>query len=221
MTIAWGQNAANGELGSGPEEPKSLTKPQRNQPLIGIDVFDVAAGQNTTFFLVTPNEKYSDLPRHPFELDTPDVCMICHKDDGDPLACDKPPSQMVNGSAQSVYVIRVHRLAVLLRPRWMRLILAMVMIIMILMTMMMMMTVTMTKTMTTTTTKTMTTTTTTMAIMMMTKTRKTKMKTKTLGGSVRRLRMRSGGQRQSGKSDNQKKKNYIVTQPPKTESTYK
>ena len=49
----------------------------------------VTAGQNTAFFLVTPNEKFSDLPRHPVELDTPDECMICHKDDGDPLACDK------------------------------------------------------------------------------------------------------------------------------------
>jgi hypothetical protein len=41
MTIAWGQNAANGELGLGPEEPKSATKPTRNQPLIGIDVFEL------------------------------------------------------------------------------------------------------------------------------------------------------------------------------------
>ena len=49
----------------------------------------VTAGQNTTFFLVTPNEKYSDLPRHPVELDTPDECMVCRKDHGDPLACDK------------------------------------------------------------------------------------------------------------------------------------
>jgi hypothetical protein len=49
----------------------------------------VAAGQNTAFFLVTPNEKYSDLPRHLVELDTPDECLVCHKDHGDPLACDK------------------------------------------------------------------------------------------------------------------------------------
>ena len=41
MTIVWGQNAANGELGLGPEEPKSATKPTRNQPLIGIDVFEL------------------------------------------------------------------------------------------------------------------------------------------------------------------------------------
>jgi len=40
MTVAWGQNAANGELGLGPEEPKSATKPTRNQPLVGIDVFE-------------------------------------------------------------------------------------------------------------------------------------------------------------------------------------
>jgi hypothetical protein len=52
-------------------------------------VYSVTAGQNTAFFLVTPNEKYSDLPRHPVELDTPDVCLVCRKDDGDPLACDK------------------------------------------------------------------------------------------------------------------------------------
>ncbi|KAH8985023.1 hypothetical protein EDB92DRAFT_1884440 [Lactarius akahatsu] len=37
MTVAWGQNVANGELGLGPEEPKSATKPQRNQPLVGIN----------------------------------------------------------------------------------------------------------------------------------------------------------------------------------------
>ncbi len=43
MTIAWGQNAANGELGLGPEEPKSATKPTRNQPLIGINVFELVS----------------------------------------------------------------------------------------------------------------------------------------------------------------------------------
>ncbi|ETW78511.1 hypothetical protein HETIRDRAFT_386679 [Heterobasidion irregulare TC 32-1] len=89
MTIAWGQNAANGELGMGPNEPKSATKPGRNQPLIGIDVFDIAAGQNTTYFLATPSDKLSDLPRHPADLEAPEVCLVCHKDSGDPLACDK------------------------------------------------------------------------------------------------------------------------------------
>ena len=55
MTVAWGQNAVNGlpvfpscgantdarlgELGFGPNEPKSSTKPIKNQPLSKIDVF--------------------------------------------------------------------------------------------------------------------------------------------------------------------------------------
>jgi hypothetical protein len=65
MTIAWGQGAMNGklipfpyylcsliqsligELGLGPNEPKSATKPTRHQPLIGIDVFEYV-------FLPTP-----------------------------------------------------------------------------------------------------------------------------------------------------------------------
>ncbi|TFY60833.1 hypothetical protein EVG20_g7279, partial [Dentipellis fragilis] len=92
MTIAWGQNAANGELGLGPNEPKSATKPTRNQPLIGIDVFDVIPGQNTTYFLVSPNEKYSDLPRHPLDLETSDTCVRCNRetsDDDAPLECEK------------------------------------------------------------------------------------------------------------------------------------
>lgn len=54
MTIAYGQNAANGmayhafpdfmligfegELGLGPDEPKSATKPTRHQPLAEIEV---------------------------------------------------------------------------------------------------------------------------------------------------------------------------------------
>jgi hypothetical protein len=59
MTVTWGQNAANGrkrvtyspdvsdppfcllgELGLGPEEPKSATKPTRSLPLVGIHVFE-------------------------------------------------------------------------------------------------------------------------------------------------------------------------------------
>ncbi|TFY76178.1 hypothetical protein EWM64_g7829, partial [Hericium alpestre] len=92
MTVCWGQNAANGELGLGPDEVKSSTKPMRNVPLIGIDVFAIAPGQNTTFFLVHPNEKYSDLPRHPAELDAPDLCVVCnaeHGEDDAPLECEK------------------------------------------------------------------------------------------------------------------------------------
>lgn len=40
MTVAWGQNAANGELGLGPDEPKSATKPTRHAPLNGIEVIE-------------------------------------------------------------------------------------------------------------------------------------------------------------------------------------
>ncbi|KAI6010409.1 hypothetical protein PISMIDRAFT_680523 [Pisolithus microcarpus 441] len=92
MTVAYGQNAANGELGLGPDEPKSATKPTRHQPLSGIEVFSIAAGQHTTLFLAQPNDNFSELPRHPTEVDAPDLCLVCRKDNGDddsPLECDK------------------------------------------------------------------------------------------------------------------------------------
>ncbi|KAH7891008.1 regulator of chromosome condensation 1/beta-lactamase-inhibitor protein II [Phlebopus sp. FC_14] len=92
MTVAWGQNAANGELGLGPDEPKSATKPTRHQPLVSIEVFCVAAGQHTTLFLAKPNTQFSDLPRHPIEVDAPELCLVCDKDNGDDdpaLECDK------------------------------------------------------------------------------------------------------------------------------------
>ncbi|KDQ62001.1 hypothetical protein JAAARDRAFT_528999 [Jaapia argillacea MUCL 33604] len=92
MTVTWGQNAANGELGLGPDEPKSATKPGRNQPLIGIEILDVAASQNTTFFLAKPNDKFSDLPRHPADVHPPDLCVKCGTEKGEddsPLECDK------------------------------------------------------------------------------------------------------------------------------------
>ncbi|KAF8448724.1 regulator of chromosome condensation 1/beta-lactamase-inhibitor protein II [Boletus edulis BED1] len=91
MTVAYGQNAANGELGLGPDEPKSATKPTKHQPLSEIHVFGLAAGQHTTLFLAKPNEKFSELPRHP-DLDAPDLCLVCNKDNGDDdpaLECDK------------------------------------------------------------------------------------------------------------------------------------
>ncbi|EDR07538.1 uncharacterized protein LACBIDRAFT_250496, partial [Laccaria bicolor S238N-H82] len=92
MTVCWGQNAANGELGLGQDEPKSATKPTRNIPLVGIDVFDIAAGQNTTLLLAKPNEKFDDLPRHPEDVDAPLFCVKCGQDNGEddsPLECDK------------------------------------------------------------------------------------------------------------------------------------
>lgn len=78
-----------GELGLGPDEPKSATKPTRNATLNGLDVLDIAAGQNTTVFLVKPSENFSDMPRHPVEVDPPEACMGCGRDYGDPLECDK------------------------------------------------------------------------------------------------------------------------------------
>ncbi|KAH7919448.1 RCC1/BLIP-II [Leucogyrophana mollusca] len=92
MTVAWGQNAAYGELGLGPDEPKSATKPTKHQPLNGIEILSVAAGAHTTLFLAKPNDKFSDLPRHPLEVDAPDLCVVCNKDNGDDdpaLECDK------------------------------------------------------------------------------------------------------------------------------------
>ncbi|KAJ3515499.1 hypothetical protein NMY22_g14437 [Coprinellus aureogranulatus] len=89
MTVCWGQNAANGELGLGLDEPKSATKPTRNIPLQGIEVFDIAAGQNTTLFLAKPNDKFSELPRHPEDVQPPTSCPKCRRDEGDPLECDK------------------------------------------------------------------------------------------------------------------------------------
>ncbi|KAF9060521.1 RCC1/BLIP-II [Rhodocollybia butyracea] len=115
MTVAWGQNASNGELGLGPEEPKSSTKPTKHIPLEGIHVLQIAAGQNTTVFLVKPTspkeppaapaapangdsqpeseDKYADMPRHPEDLeDVPEFCLVCGKDNGEddsPLECDK------------------------------------------------------------------------------------------------------------------------------------
>ncbi|KAF8075359.1 regulator of chromosome condensation 1/beta-lactamase-inhibitor protein II [Lyophyllum atratum] len=92
MTVAWGQNAANGELGLGPDEPKSATKPTRSAPLVGVDVFDIAAGQNTTVLLAKPNDKMSDLPRHPEDVQPPPLCVVCKTERGEddsPLECDK------------------------------------------------------------------------------------------------------------------------------------
>lgn len=61
-------------------------------------VTSIAAGQNTTFFLARPNDKYSDLPRHPADLDTPQDCIVCSQDNGEddsPLECDKVPISFV------------------------------------------------------------------------------------------------------------------------------
>jgi hypothetical protein len=52
----------------------------------------ISAGQNTTFFLARPSDKFSDLPRHPVDLEAPAECVECQKDNGEddaPLECDK------------------------------------------------------------------------------------------------------------------------------------
>ena len=60
----------------------------------------IAAGQNTTFFLATPNEAMSELPRHPFAVDAPEVCVECSTDKGEDevvLECEK-----VRGESRAV-----------------------------------------------------------------------------------------------------------------------
>ena len=52
----------------------------------------IAAGQNTTLLLAKPSEKFSDMPRHPEEIDAPSYCVKCNRDNGEddsPLECDK------------------------------------------------------------------------------------------------------------------------------------
>lgn len=82
FTCAWGQSAIYGELAFGPghvrsfdglnfrraradllarEQPKSATKPQRVDPLDAIELLDIAAGQNTTFFIARPPALPADL----------------------------------------------------------------------------------------------------------------------------------------------------------------
>ena len=52
----------------------------------------IAAGQNTTLLLAKPTEKFSDMPRHPEDVNPPTACVGCNKDYGEddsPLECDK------------------------------------------------------------------------------------------------------------------------------------
>lgn len=54
--------------------------------------YSVAAGQNTTVILAKPNEKFSDMPRHPEDVSPPLLCVGCNKNHGEddnPLECDK------------------------------------------------------------------------------------------------------------------------------------
>ncbi|GAA5861482.1 hypothetical protein JCM3774_000265 [Rhodotorula dairenensis] len=54
FTVCWGQTATYGELALGEGAPKSATKPQRIEYLDGIEMLDLAAGQNSTFFVARP-----------------------------------------------------------------------------------------------------------------------------------------------------------------------
>jgi alpha-tubulin suppressor-like RCC1 family protein len=93
MTVAWGQNAANGELGLGNDQPKSATKPTKHEPLTGVEIIDIAPGQNTTLFLAVPSDKFSELPRHPEDIDASQHCVTCREEDKNDedtsLQCDK------------------------------------------------------------------------------------------------------------------------------------
>jgi len=48
--------------------------------------------------LAKPNDKFSDLPRHPCDVQSPQECVRCKKDDGDPLECDKVLSNTLHCS---------------------------------------------------------------------------------------------------------------------------
>jgi hypothetical protein len=109
LVIGFGQNANCGELGLGLDQPKSATKPSRVSTLDDIDVFDIAAGQNTTFFLAkrpssssspasadAKEEKWNDLPRFPAVVDVPEDCVVCRLEkEEDLLECDKVGSVFV------------------------------------------------------------------------------------------------------------------------------
>ncbi|KAJ9110156.1 hypothetical protein QFC20_003008 [Naganishia adeliensis] len=110
MCVAFGQGCANGELGLGEDQPKNATKPVRIAPLNGLDAFEwvsievtytmfvltqllisVAASAYTTYWLVHPNSKSSDLERWPLDIPSPDDCIVCGKDikNNNPLECEK------------------------------------------------------------------------------------------------------------------------------------
>lgn len=97
---------------------RNATKPVRIAPLNGLDAFEwvsievtytmfvltqllisVAASAYTTYWLVHPNSKSSDLERWPLNIPSPDDCIVCGKDikNNNPLECEKVSSTL-NGS---------------------------------------------------------------------------------------------------------------------------
>lgn len=94
MNVCWGQNANCGELGLGAGKPRSATKPMRCETLDGIAILDIAAGQNTTFYIArNMGQAYSDLPRFPESVSSLETCLICGLDasteDNALLECEK------------------------------------------------------------------------------------------------------------------------------------
>lgn len=54
FTVSWGQSANCGELSQGEGSLKSYTKPTRIDGMDGLTILDIAAGQNSTFFVARP-----------------------------------------------------------------------------------------------------------------------------------------------------------------------
>ncbi|KWU46657.1 RCC1/BLIP-II protein, partial [Rhodotorula sp. JG-1b] len=98
FTVCWGQTANYGELALGEGAPKSATKPQRIEYLDGIEMLDLAAGQNSTFFIApgisrTDNAAWEELQRWP-PLFEDEACKVCGSAEsggakGEILECEK------------------------------------------------------------------------------------------------------------------------------------
>jgi hypothetical protein len=93
ITMAFGQGALYGELGFGESAEKSSSKPKVIEALNDVRVLDIAAGNFFTLFLVRPGGGYSDLPRVPVEVESPEDCVVCRvegaKDGVWPVECEK------------------------------------------------------------------------------------------------------------------------------------
>jgi alpha-tubulin suppressor-like RCC1 family protein len=100
LAIAFGQGTLHSELGLGEGLPKASTKPIKIEPLDGLALIDVAAGQGTTLFLCRPSDAYAELPRHE-QLETADECFVCQQADDQPgLVCDVRPDDPATASAR-------------------------------------------------------------------------------------------------------------------------
>jgi hypothetical protein len=90
-SVGFGQNMSNGELGLGDDEPKNSTRPVEIVPLRGVDVFDVAAGNVTTYWLAKPGQPLESLNRWPLNIESTDTCLVCQKPDEEDsmVECEK------------------------------------------------------------------------------------------------------------------------------------